>query len=110
MSDVSSIAVPSTHPAIAGHFPGNPIVPGAVLLSYVVAQAAATGMAISGIKRCKFLRLVKPEQPFCINIDAASGKFSIVAGDQTADGLPQGEIIAKGSLLLHTASAGASSG
>ena len=110
MSDANNMAVPFSHPAIAGHFPGNPIVPGAVLLSYVVAEAAASGVAIGGVKRCKFLRLVKPEQRFCIDIDATSGKFSIVAGDQAAYGLPQGEIIARGSLLMAAAATGAGSG
>lgn len=38
--------VPDTHPALPGHFPGHPIVPGVVLLDRVMALAmAVTGAA-----------------------------------------------------------------
>jgi 3-hydroxymyristoyl/3-hydroxydecanoyl-(acyl carrier protein) dehydratase len=49
------------HPTAAGHFPGNPIIPGAVLLDAVL--LALSGRAAAGsctIKAAKFLRPVRP--------------------------------------------------
>lgn len=54
------------HPAAAGHFPGNPIIPGAVLLREVVAAISATDEAPGGraegceIRSAKFHHPVRP--------------------------------------------------
>ncbi|WP_284256716.1 hypothetical protein [Acidocella aquatica] len=51
----------SDHPAMAGHFPSNPIVPGALMLDCVVAAVAggvAGGAAV--IRAAKFLHPVRP--------------------------------------------------
>jgi len=50
------------HPAAAGHFPGHPIIPGALLLDEVVA-AVAGAEAIAGgivISAAKFLAPIRP--------------------------------------------------
>ena len=51
------------HPAAQGHFPGNPIIPGAVLLSET-AQAIAAGLgsgpALFQVRSAKFLHPVRP--------------------------------------------------
>ncbi len=49
------------HPTAAGHFPGNPIIPGAVLLDEVLhAIAGARGGGPIVIRSAKFLRPVRP--------------------------------------------------
>jgi 3-hydroxyacyl-[acyl-carrier-protein] dehydratase len=50
------------HPTAAGHFPGNPIIPGAVLLDEVVEAIAATSdpADIVMIRSVKFHRPVRP--------------------------------------------------
>ena len=49
------------HPTAAGHFPGNPIIPGAVLLDEVLqAIAGDGGAAPSVIRSVKFLQPVRP--------------------------------------------------
>lgn len=53
---------------LAGHFPGHPIVPGAWLLSWVIADAtrrlrlAGDARPITGVKRVKFLRPLGPSE------------------------------------------------
>lgn len=47
------------HPTAAGHFPGDPIIPGAVLLDEVLAALAPERGAIE-IRWVKFLRPVRP--------------------------------------------------
>jgi 3-hydroxymyristoyl/3-hydroxydecanoyl-(acyl carrier protein) dehydratase len=51
----------SDHPTAAGHFPSNPIVPGALMLDSVVAAVAgeAAGGAVT-IRAAKFLHPVRP--------------------------------------------------
>ena len=48
-------------PTAAGHFPGNPIIPGALLLDEVLRAIAGTGaMLPSVIRSAKFLSPVRP--------------------------------------------------
>ena len=84
--------ISALHPSLPGHFPGRPIVPGAVLLQCVIEAAAEAnpGCAISGVRRIKFLSMLSPEQAFSIEFDApgASGlRFRVQsAGSAVADG------------------------
>jgi len=49
------------HPTAAGHFPGNPIIPGAVLLDKVLQAVASAGNGgRSVIRSAKFLQPVRP--------------------------------------------------
>lgn len=50
------------HPTAAGHFPSNPIIPGALLLDEVVAAIAGNVGAEHGIliRTAKFFRPVRP--------------------------------------------------
>lgn len=59
---VARFAIPATHPALPGHFPGRPIVPGVVILDAVIAAARdAFGRGpATGLPRAKFLSPVLP--------------------------------------------------
>ena len=54
----SDYRFPPDHPTAAGHFPGNPIIPGALLLELVLRAAAPEGTA--EIRAAKFLHPVRP--------------------------------------------------
>lgn len=57
------LAVAADHPTAAGHFPGNPIIPGALLLAEVVRcieQAEGVSFASCNIKTAKFLHPARP--------------------------------------------------
>jgi 3-hydroxymyristoyl/3-hydroxydecanoyl-(acyl carrier protein) dehydratase len=38
--------IPAEHPALPGHFPGRPVVPGALLLDHVLGRRAAGGAGL----------------------------------------------------------------
>ncbi|HXA48246.1 MAG TPA: hypothetical protein VNW52_11500, partial [Burkholderiaceae bacterium] len=68
------------HPALNGHFPDNPIVPGMLLLSEVT-ELAARSHRITGIKQAKFHAPLRPDQAYTIKLDQAtrgSVKFVIM--------------------------------
>lgn len=73
------------HPALAGHFPGNPIVPGVVILRRVCrAVAEAHGAAVAAVPVVKFHAPLRPAEPFDIGFEAAGGgsvNFRVVRGE-----------------------------
>ncbi|HEU4621333.1 MAG TPA: AMP-binding protein [Burkholderiaceae bacterium] len=86
------LTVPVDHPALAGHFPGRPIVPGVVLLDAVVRVAErAHGRAIERwtLASAKFLRPVGPGATLDISLreSGAQWRFEIhVDGGVAANG------------------------
>jgi 3-hydroxyacyl-[acyl-carrier-protein] dehydratase len=58
-----TICVTTAHPALPGHFPGRPVVPGVVLLDHVAAALERwRGLRIVGLAQVKFLRPLLPDQ------------------------------------------------
>lgn len=58
-----SVNFAADHPTAAGHFPGNPIIPGALLLAEVlhsIAQAEGLVVNACNVKAAKFLFLRVP--------------------------------------------------
>ena len=82
MSHSVEIIFAADHPAAQGHFPGNPIIPGAVLLDEVL------GVAAFEILSVKFLRPVRPGARVTLRWEnGASGQIKFqchLAPDQPA--------------------------
>jgi len=57
------LVVPASHPALAGHFPGQPVVPAVVLLDAMLAEIRTRGkFVLRSIPAVKFLQPVLPEE------------------------------------------------
>jgi 3-hydroxyacyl-[acyl-carrier-protein] dehydratase len=80
--------IAASHPALPGHFPGHPVVPGVVMLDAVVAALPRhTGGAplVTGFPTVKFLAPLLPEQEFDVVFAAkrpGQSAFEVVAGGQ----------------------------
>lgn len=76
--------IPAGHPALAGHFPGNPVVPGVVVLD-AIADALERGhdRCITGFRQVKFVAPLLPEQPAAIELDVTDERlrFRVLRGD-----------------------------
>lgn len=60
----SSALIGADHPCLEGHFPGNPIVPGVLLLDHVghLLKQWKPGCRIASIAQAKFHQLLRAEQ------------------------------------------------
>jgi len=63
------LSFPASHPAFAGHFPGAPMVPGALLIAEALA-ALGLGAAGAGIAAAKFLHPVGPDSEVEVRCEA----------------------------------------
>lgn len=85
---MSTFTVPADHPALPGHFPRRPIVPGVMLLDAVIEAARALPGAPrpARVLRAKFVAPVRPGERVEIALALRAGgrvAFTCRAGDTT---------------------------
>ena len=89
-----TFCVDAAHPALPGHFPDAPLVPGVLLLDRVAAAIERRwGSAVSGFAQVKFRRPLLPQQVAQLTLERGGAvQFRISSGD--------GELLASGSAEL----------
>lgn len=75
----ATFTIAAEHSSLAGHFPGNPIVPGVLVLEHVqrALEARVGPVRLTGLPQAKFLSPLRP------------GEMCSVAFTQLADGRAQ---------------------
>ena len=95
---VREFSVPHAHPALPGHFPGNPVVPGVLLLDRVLSLLEAIDGPRPGLRlpQVKFLQPLLPGQEARVEL-AARGqerwRCQVLRGDTV---LATGDIVVNG--------------
>ena len=88
--------IPVEHPSLPGHFPGQPIVPGVVLLDLVIGAIEASHGVLPPLRlpQVKFLRPLLPGQPARIELQGESPRwrFRVLREDEL---LASGEIVSE---------------
>jgi 3-hydroxymyristoyl/3-hydroxydecanoyl-(acyl carrier protein) dehydratase len=94
LRESAPLTIAADAPFLAGHFPGAPLVPGVVILQYVVEEIARQlGRQASPrhIRTAKFLAPLRPGEPLTIELeasDATTVQFSCRSGErQIASGV-----------------------
>lgn len=74
---VVEFVVEASHPSLAGHFPGRPIVPGVVLLDRVVEaiEAAHGPLAALRLPQVKFLQPLLPGEAARVELEGAAPRW-----------------------------------
>lgn len=54
------VRIPATHPIFSAHFPGQPLLPAALILSWLAEWLAETNLHLIGVKTCKFIQPILP--------------------------------------------------
>jgi 3-hydroxymyristoyl/3-hydroxydecanoyl-(acyl carrier protein) dehydratase len=60
--------VDPAHPALPGHFPGNPVVPAVLLVRFVAQTVESLGRTLSALDRMKFVRPVRPGEAVDVTV------------------------------------------
>jgi 3-hydroxymyristoyl/3-hydroxydecanoyl-(acyl carrier protein) dehydratase len=84
-----TLTIAAEHPALAGHFPGVPILPGVLLLDEIVCALETDGRKVPGgrwhISSAKFVRPVRPGETLTFGherLPNGSIRFSVSRGEQ----------------------------
>lgn len=89
--------IAANHPALPGHFPGHPVVPGVMIIDHVL-QAVAAALPtwrVIGIRKLKFLHPLLPGQSFSVQLaEMKNGRVRFVC-------LHEEHGIAEGNLLVE---------
>ena len=90
------LAFAADHPCLAGHFPGNPVVPAAAILAELTAWAEAElGRPVVGVKSARFRAALLPEATWSVALEGGGDRDASITCSS------DGEVRMSAKLLLE---------
>ena len=93
MSVERTLTIRKDHPALSGHVPGHPVVPGVLILDEVIEtlkHGYGDALVVTGLPAVKLSSPLKPEEPLMIRIESedagTAAFFCRVGGRLVASG------------------------
>ncbi len=79
-------SVASAHPALPGHFPGNPIVPGVLLLDHVLTGVTTElNRVVSVLQKVKFAAVLLPDETAWVACESIGDRLRFSVHARRAD-------------------------
>ena len=77
-----TLTIAKDHPALAGHFPGHPIVPGVLVLDEVIETLKhlhGDAVVVTELPAVKLSSPLRPEEPLLITIESEGSSAAVFA-------------------------------
>jgi len=94
MMTIAEACIDPDHPALAGHFPGNPIVPGVLILSKVLEALDRYYGALSGPSSWPAVKFIAPLHP--------GERFAVAVENHRPDEIAFSVIVNRKTIALGT--------
>ena len=78
---VTVLRIPHDHPSLAGHFPGQPVAPGVLLLDRIVAAAETwlgTPVTVRSLPQVKFIAPLLPGEEAELELKRVGDEFRFI--------------------------------
>ncbi|MCS6881356.1 MAG: 3-hydroxyacyl-ACP dehydratase FabZ [Oscillochloridaceae bacterium] len=105
---VAEKLVSANEPHFAGHFPGNPIMPGVLIVEALAQTGAVAAMSLpehrgklavfAGIDECRFRRVVRPGD--VLRLEVSVEKFRRGVGKARGRAMVEGDVACEAGLLF----------
>jgi len=94
-------SISKQHPSLAGHFPGNPVVPAVVILGELLSgtKGVYADLNIQGFKQVKFLQPVVLGEPIEVQLETTQKGGLSFKGYQDETLMLNGEFICEAAIL-----------
>lgn len=84
----AALVIPTDHRALPGHFPGNPVVPGVVVLDHVIRILETSGVPTARLRRLQHVKFIEPLLPgqtavITAEVGDAGLSFRVTRDDRT---------------------------